>query len=355
MTPEIAIILAQDGVTTGAVYVLLALGIVLVFLVTRVIFVPFGDVVGYSALTLASLQLGKLPGTVWLVATLVVIATLMESFALIRRGEIRWLPRALLFFAVLPLATIVPVLLLAGQQLPGWLELLLTIAVILPISPLLYRIAFQPLAGASVLILLMVAVALHYAMSGLALLYFGPEGFRTKSMTNAFFNVGPLSLSGQTLLIVGASIVFSFLLFLFFERTLTGKALRATSVNRVGARLMGIRPESTGTIAFLLASVLASISGILIGPVTTFYYDSGFLIGLKAFVGAIIGGLVSYPLAAAGAIFVGLLEAYSAFWSSTMKEVIVFGALVPILIWRSLVAGGEADEDIEEDEREGAA
>jgi branched-chain amino acid transport system permease protein len=306
-------------------------------------------------LTLASLQLGKLPGTVWLVATLAVIATLIESFALIRRGEIRRLPQALLFFAVLPLATIVPVLLLAGRQLPGWLELVLTIAVILPISPLLYRIAFQPLAGASVLILLMVAVALHYAMSGLALLYFGPEGFRTKSMTNAFFDVGPLSLSGQTLLIVGASIVFSFLLFLFFERTLTGKALRATSVNRVGARLMGIRPESTGAIAFLLASVLASISGILIGPVTTFYYDSGFLIGLKAFVGAIIGGLVSYPLAAAGAIFVGLLEAYSAFWSSTMKEVIVFGALVPILIWRSVVTGGEADEDIEEDEREGAA
>jgi branched-chain amino acid transport system permease protein len=355
MTSEIAIILAQDGITTGAVYVLLALGIVLVFLVTRVVFVPFGDVVGYSALTLASLQLGKLPGTVWLVATLAVIATLIEVYALLRRGEIRRLPRALLLFTALPLATIVPVLLLAGRQLPGWLELVLTIGLILPISPLLYRIAFQSLAGASILILLMVAVALHYAMSGLALLYFGPEGFRTRSMTNALFDVGPISLSGQTLLIVGASIVFSFLLFLFFERTLTGKALRATSVNRVGARLMGIRPEGTGAIAFLLASVLASISGILIGPVTTFYYDSGFLIGLKAFVGAIIGGLVSYPLAAIGAIFVGLLEAYSAFWSSTLKEVIVFGALIPILIWRSVVTGGEAGEEIEEDEREGAA
>jgi branched-chain amino acid transport system permease protein len=354
MTPEIAIILAQDGVTTGAVYVLLALGIVLVFLVTRVIFVPFGDVVGYSALTLASLQLGKLPGTVWLVATLAAIATLMEAYALIRRGDLHRLPRALLFFAVLPLATIVPVLLLAGRHLPVWLELALTIGLILPISPLLYRIAFRSLASASVLVLLMVAVALHFAISGMALLYFGPEGFRTRSMSNTVFNVGPLSLSAQTLLIVGASIVFSLLLFLFFERTRTGKALRATSVNRVGARLVGIRPESTGAIAFLLASALAAISGILIGPVTTFYYDSGFLIGLKAFVGAIIGGLVSYPAAAAGAIFVGLLEAYSAFWSSTLKEVIVFGALIPILVCRSLVTGGEASEDIEEEEREGA-
>ena len=354
MTPEIAIILAQDGVTTGAVYVLLALGIVLVFLVTRVIFVPFGDVVGYSALTLAALQIGKLPGTVWLVATLAAIATLMETIDLVRRRDIRRLPRALLFYAVVPLATIVPVVLLAGRELPSFLAVGLTIGLVLPISPLLYRIAFRPLAGASVLILLMVAVALHYAMSGLALLYFGPEGFRTRAMTNAAFDLGPLNVSGQSLLIVLASVVFSALLFLFFERTLTGKALRATSVNRTGARLMGIQPGTTGAIAFLLASGLASISGILIGPVTTFYYDSGFLIGLKAFVGAIIGGLVSYPLAAIGAIFVGLLEAYASFFSSTLKEVIVFGALIPILVWRSIIAAGDVEEEIDEEEREAA-
>jgi branched-chain amino acid transport system permease protein len=200
----------------------------------------------------------------------------------------------------------------------------------------------------------MVAVALHYAMSGLALLYFGPEGFRTRAMTNAAFDLGPLNVSGQSLLIVLASVVFSALLFLFFERTLTGKALRATSVNRTGARLMGIQPATTGAIAFLLASGLASISGILIGPVTTFYYDSGFLIGLKAFVGAIIGGLVSYPLAAIGAIFVGLLEAYASFFSSTLKEVIVFGALIPILVWRSIIAAGDVEEEIDEEERETA-
>jgi len=57
MTPEIALLLAQDGIATGAIYVLVALGLVLIFLVTRVIFVPFGDVVGYAALTLAALQL----------------------------------------------------------------------------------------------------------------------------------------------------------------------------------------------------------------------------------------------------------------------------------------------------------
>ena len=71
-------------------------------------------------------------------------------------------------------------------------------------------------------------------------------------------------LSGQTMLVVGAALVFSGLLFLFFDFTLIGKALRATAVNRTGARLMGIRPARAGTIAYLLASLMAGVSGILI-------------------------------------------------------------------------------------------
>src|SRR6476659_9615574 len=102
MTPEIALLLAQDGISTGAIYVLVALGLVLIFLVTRVIFVPFGDVVGYSALTLAALELKQMPGTVWLVLTLAVLATASETAAVIRRGELRLLPKALLFYAGLP-------------------------------------------------------------------------------------------------------------------------------------------------------------------------------------------------------------------------------------------------------------
>jgi branched-chain amino acid transport system permease protein len=350
MTPEIALLLAQDGITTGAIYVLVALGLVLIFLVTRVIFVPFGDVVGYSALTLAALQLKQMPGTVWLVLTLAVLATAMETAALIGRGELRLLPRALLTYAVLPVLCAGLVWFAAGRELPMWLAVVLTLLIVMPISPLIYRIAFQPLADASVLVLLIVSVAVHFAVSGMALIFFGPEGFRTEPMTSAFFNLGSIAISGQSLLIVASSAVFSLLLFLMFERTLIGKALRATAVNRVGARLVGIKPQTTGAIAFLLASGLAGISGILIGPVATLYYDSGFLIGLKAFVGAIIGGLVSYPATAIGALLVGLLESYAAFWDSAFKEVLVFGALIPVLIWQSFMSGGSVEEEIEEEE-----
>jgi branched-chain amino acid transport system permease protein len=108
---------------------------------------------------------------------------------------------------------------------------------------------------------------------------------------------------------------------------------------------VGIRPAGAGAVAFILASTLAAICGILIGPVTTLFYDSGFVIGLKAFVGAIIGGLVSYPGAALGALFVGLLESFTAFWDSALKDVVVFAVLVPVLIARSLLQRrGDDDE-----------
>ena len=85
--------------------------------------------------------------------------------------------------------------------------------------------------------------------------------------------------------------------------------------------------------------------GVLIAPITTIYYDTGFLIGLKGFVGAIVGGLGSYPLAAAGALLVGLLEAFSSFWASAFKEVIVFTLIIPVLVWRSLTTHHVEEEE----------
>ena len=81
----------------------------------------------------------------------------------------------------------------------------------------------------------------------------------------------------------------------FFGRTLTGKALRATAYNRTGARLVGIRTEASGGLAFILAGVIGTASGLLIAPVTTVYFDTGFLIGLKGFIAAIVGAVAWRP------------------------------------------------------------
>ncbi len=347
MTSQIAAILTLDGIATGAIYVLIALGFVLIFAVTRIVFVPFGDITAFTALTLAALETKQLPGTVGLVAALAVLATVLEIVALLRARAPNRIVRALLFYLVLPLVPALAVWLTADMNLPAPARIVLTIALIVPIAPLLDRIVFRPIADASVLLLLTVAVALHFALVGLGLLFFGPEGVRTQSLTDFSVILAGVPISGETILIVAAAAVFSFLLFLFFEFTIAGKALHATALNRTGARLMGIRPDHAGSIAFLLGSLLAAISGILIAPVNTIFYDSGFLIGLKAFVGAIIGGLISFPVTALGSLFVGILESFAAFQSSPFKEVIVFSILIPVLLWRSFTfvhAEEEADE-----------
>lgn len=347
MNAQIAAILTMDGVATGAIYVLMALGFVLIFSVTRIVFVPFGDIAAFTALTLAALETKEFPGTVGLVAVLASAATAMELYSLWRAGALARVPRALFFYLILPMLPAAAVWLTSDIALNAPARIVLTIALILPIAPLLDRIIFRPIADASVLLLLIVSVALHFALSGMGLIFFGPEGVRTQSLTDFSMMVAGVPLSGETILIVVAAGVFCLMLYLFFEFTTQGKALQATAMNRTGARLMGIRPAHAGTVAFLLGSVMAAISGVLIAPVNTIFYDSGFIIGLKAFVGAIIGGLVSFPVTAAGSLFVGILESFAAFQSSPFKEVTVFSLLIPVLLWRSYTLL-QSEEDNEE-------
>ena len=346
MDLDIATILTIDGIASGAIYVLIGIGFVLIFTVTRVIFVPFGDIAAFTALTLASLETRHVPGTIGLVAGLAVIATAMDLAAKLNAGEAKLVPKSLLFYLLLPLLPVAIVWMTAETQLPMFLRIILSIALILPIAPLLDRVVFRPIADASVLLLLTVAVALHFGLVGLGLLFFGAEGVRTQPLADIRFEMLGTVISMQTVFVVAAAFLFSALLYAFFDFTITGKALRATAINRTGARLVGIRPAAAGTVAYLLGSALAGISGILISPVTTIFYDSGFLISLKAFVGAIIGAMVSYPVTAIGAISVGLLESFASFWNSAFKEVIVFSILIPVLLWRSLTL----DEDEEEAE-----
>jgi branched-chain amino acid transport system permease protein len=346
MDLDIATILTIDGIASGAIYVLIGIGFVLIFTVTRVIFVPFGDIAAFTALTLASLESRHVPGTIGLVAGLAVIATAMDVVAKLGAGEAKLVPKSFLFYLLLPLVPVAIVWMSAETQLPMFLRIILSIALILPIAPLLDRVAFRPIADASVLLLLTVSVALHFGLVGLGLLFFGAEGVRTQPLADVRFEMLGTVIAMQTVFVVAAAFLFSALLYAFFDYTITGKALRATAINRTGARLVGIRPAAAGTVAYLLGSALAGISGILISPVTTIFYDSGFLISLKAFVGAIIGAMVSYPVTALGAISVGLLESFASFWNSAFKEVIVFSILIPVLLWRSLTV----DEDEEEAE-----
>jgi len=345
MDLQIALLLGQDGIVNGAIYALLALALVLVFAVTRVIFIPQGEFVAYGALTLAAFQAGKTPGTLWLLLGAGLLVALIDTVNAVRSGSLGRLKRIVLWDLLMPAVVAGLVLGLEPGKLPLAAQVLLALAIVVPLGPMVYRLAYQPLAGASVLVLLIVSVAVHLTLVGLGLLFFGAEGSRTTPFSEARIDLGMVTVNGQSLWVLGASAALIVGLYLFFGRTLYGKALRATAINRVGARLMGISATMAGKLSFTLAAGIGALSGILIAPITTVYYDTGFLVGLKGFVGAIIGGLVSYPLAAAGAILVGLLEAFSSFWASAFKEVIVFTLIIPVLVWRSLTTHHVEEEE----------
>ena len=336
MNFDIFLWLLQDGVTNGAIYALLALALLLVFAVTRVIFVPQGEFITFAALSLSFLEAGRTPGTIYILVFGGLAAAAIEAFAALRDRAWRRLPRIAALYVVLPLAVAALVAWAAPRRFDQWIQVLLALAMVVPLGPIVYRIAYQPLANASVLVLFIVSMAVHYVLMGLSLIFFGGEGLRSRPFSEAKFRLGVVEIGAQSIWVVVASVVLILLLWLLFERTIYGKALRATAMNRVGARLVGIPTVLTGHLSFLLAALIGALSGILIGPITTLYYDTGFLFGLKGFVGAILGGMASYPLAAAGAIALGLLESYSSFWASAYKEVIVFTLIIPVLVWLSL-------------------
>ncbi len=346
MNFDIALWLAQDAVTNGAVYVLLAIALVLVYTVTRVIFVPQGEFISYAALSLATLQDGKLPGTVYLLVGGGLLVAILDGIAAVRDKALHRLARILIVNVALPLLVATLAWWTAPRTDSLWLQILVTFAIITPLGPIVYRLAFQPIANASILVLLIIAVAVHYMLTGLGLVFFGGEGLRSRPFLDLTFPVGILNISAQSLWIVFTSLALIAVLWVVFERTLYGKALRATAVNRIGARLVGISARFSGQLSFMLAALIGTVSGILISPTTTIYYDTGFLISLKGFVGAIIGGMTSYPLAAVGSLFVGFLESYSSFWASAFKESIVFTLVIPVLLWRSLTSSHfEEDEE----------
>lgn len=341
---SIASILLLDGITNGAIYALLGLATVLVFTVTRVIFIPQGEFVAYGALTLAMLQSGKTPGTVWLLLILASVAAFIELIACWRHhGNIARAMRSAFNMLVFPLLISLAAIWAAPQMFPLWLQAIMSVAIVTAFGPLVYRVAYQSLEDATPLVLLIVSVGVHFAMTGFGLLFFGAEGFRNPSFWDDRFALGPVTFSGQAIIILISSLALIVMLWLYFERSLSGKALRATAVNRTGARLMGISSHTSGQLAFLMAALIGALSGLLIGPTTTVFYDSGFLIGLKGFVAAVIAGLASYPGALLGALLVGIIEAFGAFWASAFKEVIVFTLILPILLIRSL-RSGHADE-----------
>ena len=189
--------LLQDGITTGAIYLLLAIGLLIVFSVTRVIFVPQGDLLAFGTLTVAALQSGHLPGTLWLLDGALGAGAGRIAVAGMARGGARRAGLGRLSAGR------------DGRGAGSWrhtqvpaISILLALAIVTPMGPLIWRFAFRPIADASVLALLILSMALHFVLIGLGLVFFGPEEASAPALTDASFDLGVLNVSGQSLAVL---------------------------------------------------------------------------------------------------------------------------------------------------------
>ncbi|OBZ97538.1 ABC transporter permease (plasmid) [Pararhizobium polonicum] len=341
---DIALFLIQDGLISGAIYALVGVALVLIFTLTRVIAVFLGEFVAYGALTFIALQADQTPQVIWLTLLSGVVAGAIGCYR--RRnhlGRATALRLILVYFAY-PALLALCTFWLAPLPLPLAVDICLTFLIVVPLTSYLYTIVFQPVANSSVLVLLIISMGVHMALLGLGLVFFGADGLRAPPLAVGAASLGSLRISAQQTTILGVALLVMFLLRMFFGKTFRGTALRATAVNRLGAQLVGIPPALAGQMAFILAGFIGALCGILIGPITTIYYDTGFTIALKGFVAAVIGALASFPVTALAAVGVGILESFASFTASQYKEVITFGLIVPALLLRSLLTA-EEDHD----------
>jgi branched-chain amino acid transport system permease protein len=336
MDLNIALLLIQDGLVNGAIYALVAMAIILVFAVTRVILFFQGELIAFSALSMVALADGHVPGTAYLLVIAVAVAVasdIIRARGLLTRSEWMWIAIRDVGYTAVVVGLSVFV---APFAINPWFATLLVIAIAAPIGPAVYRVAIKPVAEASVLTLLMISMGCHLIILASGLYVFGSEGHRGIPLVEGVVTLGPAVVSWHNIIVILATLLLLLALWAFFQKTVLGKTLRACAVNRVGARLIGIQPDFTGQVSFAMASIIAAIAGVMIAPISTIYYDSGFVIGLKGFVAAIVAGLTGYPLAVASSMVVSMTESFSSFWASTFKEVIVLMIAMPALFWRSL-------------------
>ena len=221
--------LLQDGITNGAVYALLGLALVLVFAVTRVILIPQGEFVTYGALSYAMLATGHVPGTVRLAVAMGLVAFGLDLFAARKSLRLRRIARSAALNIAFPVSLLALTYSLAGPRTPIAVNIALALLIVAAIGLFLYRIAFQPIAHTSVLVLLIASVGCHLALQGLGLVFFGAEGLRGPALSGAAFTAGPLRFTGQSLAVYGLTVGFIIALWLFFGFTLMGRSEEHTS------------------------------------------------------------------------------------------------------------------------------
>ena len=284
-----------NGLTAGAFYALVALGYTIIYGIIRLINFAHGD------LTMVGAFIG------W---------TALVAFGLDR----------------LPLALAVAIASVLAVLVTG----VVNIGIL--------RFAYRPLFKKSLLAILITALGMSVLLQNLVLVVYGPNIKAYPPLTgSAGLQVGLVRASYAQMAFFAISIVLMVVLYVFVQYTTIGTAMRALAVDHDAARLMGIDVDRVIAIAFLLAAVMAAAAGVMIGIYyTQINFFLGFLLGLRAFTAAVLGGIGNIPGAMAGGLLIGLLESYCAgYLSGRWQDVFVFGVLIAVLIVKPTGLFGE--------------
>ena len=221
-----------------------------------------------------------------------------------------------------------------GFSLP--VTFILAVLITAVVGGLMERLSINPARNSSPLSLIIITIGVSIALRGTALLIWGTDPYSLPSFSGG----GSLHVSGavineQSIWIFGLLLFAVSGLYIFMERTFWGKAVRACVINRVGARLVGINPHILSFMAFVASGALGAAAGIVITPVTLATYDMGFVLGLKGFVAAVLGGINSVGGAIVGGLLLGVLEIFGAgLVSSGFKDAVALIVLLIVLIVR---------------------
>ncbi len=193
-------------------------------------------------------------------------------------------------------------------RMPYWLGLITAVIAMAGFGMLLNRVLLRPLAGQSILAIIMVTLGLSILLRAGASVIWGPETFPFESpFSRKVVQFGGLTLSQEHLAIIVTTAVLVAALFAFFRFTRLGIAMQATSENQLAAYYMGIPVKSIHALIWGLGAAAAGIAGIMLAPVAFVHVNMGFL-GLKAFPAAVLGGFGSIPGAIIGGIIIGVVE-----------------------------------------------
>jgi branched-chain amino acid transport system permease protein len=219
--------------------------------------------------------------------------------------------------------------------LPMPVALVLAVAIAAAVGVLVEKLAIEPAKGTEVVGLIIITIGASLVLRGLVQILLGKGAATFPAFSgDAPIAVGGAALAPQTLWVLGTTAAIVVALWLFFNRTLAGKAILATSFDPLAAQLVGINTQWVLLVSFALSAAIGGIGGILLTPITMTSYDVGIMLGLKGFVAAVVGGLGNGLGAVVGGLMVGIIEALSAgYISSAYKDAAPFLLIFIVLFF----------------------